>query len=505
MGTKEYIISRGVHCLVIWYLIISVNFIIFRVMPGDPRMALLDPGMTVEMRQAVVARFGLDRPLYEQYLMYIWNLFHGDFGDSFRMYRSVWEIVVSRRLSNTFILMGTSILLATIIGVLMGIISAWKYGTRTDVSSLVFFLVTYSIPIFWFGLLLLLAFARYGFGVREPWPIFAIVILCAVLLLIGAVYAARRYLTSKSRGDALLGIVCGFFFILVVYSIRNPWNIPFGGTISPDLVQEEWSIPWPLFVYAIAYVLLPLIGVVYAARRYLTSRSGGDALLGIICGFFFILISYGIRDSSWILLGGTKFLYAFTIACAVLLFNGVVIANRRYKTSKSGEVMLFGIVCGFFFILVMYSIIRAVFWSYVSDYLIHMAAPLLALTISYVGQFYLVMRDSVLDIFTEDYMLAAKAKGLSTSRILYRHAGRNAMLPMISLIALSVPAMVGGAIMTETVFSYFGIGKLTIDAIRTADLPILQCIFVLYTTMVVLSNFTADLLYAYLDPRIRYG
>ena len=101
-------------------------------------------------------------------------------------------------------------------------------------------------------------------------------------------------------------------------------------------------------------------------------------------------------------------------------------------------------------------------------------------------------------------MLAARAKGLSTRRILYRHAGRNAMLPMTTLIAFSMPYLVGGAIMTETVFSYFGIGKLTIDALREVDLPILQGIFLLYGTLVVLSNFIADMLYAYLDPRIRY-
>jgi len=384
MGTKEYVLSRAAHCLLIWYLIITVNFILFRIMPGDPRMALLEPGMTMEMRQAIVAKYGLDKPIYEQYLVYIWTLFHGDFGVSFRLTgQSVSGILFSRRLTNTFILMGTSIALSVLLGMLVGVISAWKYGTRTDISSLVFFLVTYSIPIFWLGLLLLLIFGRYGFGVREPWPIFAFAIACAVLLLIGTVYAARRYLSRRSREDALLGIVLGFLFILVVNSIRDPWSIPLGGTMTA-----------------------------------------------------------GVKHESMI--------------------------------------------------------------SYVSDYLIHMAAPLLALSLSFVGSFYLIMRDSVLDIFTEDYMLAARAKGLSVRRILYKHAARNAMLPMISIIAVSMTYLVGGAIMTETVFSYYGIGLLTIESLRAADYPILQGVFVLISTVVVISNFTADMLYLYLDPRIRY-
>ncbi|MFQ6123041.1 MAG: ABC transporter permease [Candidatus Heimdallarchaeota archaeon] len=382
MGTKEYILSRGAHGLLILYLMITVNFLLFRIMPGDPRMALLEPGMTPEMRAAIIAKFGLDKPLHEQYLIYIWNLFHGDWGESFRLPGSVLDILFSRRLTNTFILMGASIALSVVLGMFVGVISAWKFGTRTDTSSLVFFLVTYSIPIFWFGLLLLLAFGRYGFGVREPWSIFAFVIGCAVLLLFGAGYAARRYLASRSKGDAFFGIVLGFFFILVVYSIRNPWKIPIGGTVS---VEEH---------------------------------------------------------ESWL--------------------------------------------------------------PYIRDYLIHMAAPLLALTLSFIGSFYLIMRDSVLDIFTEDYMLAAKAKGLSTRRILYKHATRNAMLPMISIVAVSMVYLVGGAIMTETVFSYPGIGLLTIESLRNSDYPILQGIFVLVSTVVVLSNFVADLLYLYLDPRIRY-
>lgn len=497
MGTKEYILSRGAHCLLIWYLIITVNFIIFRIMPGDPRMALLEPGMTVETRQAIADRFGLNKPLYEQYLLYIWNLFHGDFGESFKFFQDVSDIIISRRLSNTFILMGSSILIATILGVLMGVISSWKYGTRTDVSSLIFFLVTYSIPIFWLGLILLLAFGRYGFGVRDPWPIFVFVIGCAAFLLIGVVYAARRYLTSRSRGDVLLGIVCSFFFVLVVYSIKNPWRIPFGGTISSDKVHESWGTPWSPFAYA-AYVALILIGIVYAARSYKTSRSRGVVLLVIVVSFAYI---FERMLEKWV----TPSLFIFTIVCMVLLLYGIIITARRYQISRSGEAALFGFVLVFFSILVLYSIIKAISWSYVTDYFIHMAAPLFALTISFVGQYYLVMRDSVLDIFTEDYMLAARAKGLSTRRILYRHAGRNAMLPMISLVAMSMPYLVGGAIMTETVFSYFGIGKLTIDALLGNDLPILQGIFVLYATMVVLSNFLADLLYAYLDPRVRYG
>jgi peptide/nickel transport system permease protein len=114
------------------------------------------------------------------------------------------------------------------------------------------------------------------------------------------------------------------------------------------------------------------------------------------------------------------------------------------------------------------------------------------------------MRDSILDVFTEDYMLTAKAKGLSDRKILFRHAMRNATLPMVSLIAVEVTYLFGGATMTETVFSWYGIGRLIYEAVVMADFPILQGIFVIMSVVVITANFCADIIYALLDPRIRY-
>jgi len=124
--------------------------------------------------------------------------------------------------------------------------------------------------------------------------------------------------------------------------------------------------------------------------------------------------------------------------------------------------------------------------------------------LSFVGFYFLIMRDSILDVFTEDYMLTAKAKGLSDRKILFRHAMRNATLPMVSLIAVEVTYLFGGATMTETVFSWYGIGRLIYEAVIMADYPILQGIFVVMAILVISANFCADVVYAFLDPRIRY-
>ncbi|MFW9805531.1 MAG: ABC transporter permease, partial [Candidatus Thorarchaeota archaeon] len=144
------------------------------------------------------------------------------------------------------------------------------------------------------------------------------------------------------------------------------------------------------------------------------------------------------------------------------------------------------------------------FLVYMADYLHHMTGPFIVLTLSFIGGFYLIMRDTVLDVFTQDYILAARAKGLKERTILYGHAMRNAMLPMVSVIAVNVPYLVSGAMMTEYVFSWSGLGLLTYHSVLSADYPVLQGIFLFLATITLVANFVADVLYLYLDPRIRY-
>jgi peptide/nickel transport system permease protein len=144
------------------------------------------------------------------------------------------------------------------------------------------------------------------------------------------------------------------------------------------------------------------------------------------------------------------------------------------------------------------------FFDYIRDYSHHMLGPWIVLTLSFIGGFYLIMRDSVLDVFTQDYILAAKAKGLKERTILYGHAMRNAMLPMVSVIAVNMPYLISGAMMTEYIFSWSGLGLLTYNSVLSVDYPVLQGIFLFLATITLIANFAADILYLWLDPRIRY-
>jgi peptide/nickel transport system permease protein len=144
-------------------------------------------------------------------------------------------------------------------------------------------------------------------------------------------------------------------------------------------------------------------------------------------------------------------------------------------------------------------------WEVVWDVARHLILPTLTLTLVVLGEYMLIMRSSVLDVFSEDYILTARAKGLSTFRIIRDHALRNAMLPMVTLIALNLGFTVSGAIQVESVYSWPGIGLLTVNAVADRDYPVLQGAFLLIAVSVVVANLVAELIYGWLDPRVSEG
>jgi peptide/nickel transport system permease protein len=138
------------------------------------------------------------------------------------------------------------------------------------------------------------------------------------------------------------------------------------------------------------------------------------------------------------------------------------------------------------------------------DYGWHLLLPATTLAISSFGSWYLLVRNSVVNVFTEDYIMTARAKGLDPKTILYGHALRNALLPTISVMALSIAWIWTGAVLTETVFSWFGMGRYFVMSVLNHDWPASEALFYLIALSVVIANFIADVLYAIVDPRVRY-
>ena len=137
------------------------------------------------------------------------------------------------------------------------------------------------------------------------------------------------------------------------------------------------------------------------------------------------------------------------------------------------------------------------------DFLDHLILPLTTVAIGLIGQYSILMRSSVIETLGEDYVTTARGKGLTSGKILRSHALPNALLPAVTLIAINLGYVIGGAITVEVVFNWPGLGTLTVQALEARDYPVLQGIFLLLAVSVVVANFAADLIYGRLDPRVR--
>jgi peptide/nickel transport system permease protein len=333
-------LSKKIEWAFLTILIVLVfNFFLFRVLPGDPsRAGLKDPRLTIESQNAVKARYGLDKPVINcfkslnppetgdclinpfqtQFFIYLGNLIQGKFGISYSTNQPV-ESMLLPRLGNTLILMVTGQLLSILFGIALGVLAAWKSHTKIDVSTVIISLITWALPTFWLGIILLIWGGRMG---------------------------------------------------------------------------------------------LPL--------------------------------------------------------------NGMWTAGANYN--NLGERLL--------------------------DLSRHLLMPTLTIVIVIIGEYVIIMRSTLLDVLSEDYILTAKAKGLTTFQILKDHAMQNAMLPMVTIIALNLGFTVAGTIQIETVFSYPGLGLLIFESVSKRDYPLLQGAFLLIAISVILANLLADLFYSYLDPRV---
>ncbi len=331
MDLRALVFRKTVYVIITLFAIISFNFFLFRIMPGDPTRVLLPRGGSQELRDEIMRRFYLDRPLWEQFVHYIRQVFTLDFGISSGQWKGA-EIAPAlvEPIINTVLLVGIGTALAIFLGVMLGRYAAWRRGTPADTIGMAFALTFYSMPTFLFALVILMVFA----GTLHWFP------------------------------------------------LKGPYGqLPFV-TRPPDYLEMTiWE----------------------------------------------------------------------------------KIVSRGY----------------------------------------HLFLPVVAFTIGVMAEFAIIMRNSLTDVLTEDYIVTARAKGLSNKAILKDHAMRNAMLPVVTVAAISVGWVLGGDIMVEIVFSYKGLGFIAWEAVNNRDFPVLQALFLIMAVAVLIANFVADLIYMYLDPRVK--
>jgi peptide/nickel transport system permease protein len=320
--SKRRLLKKIVYACITIFFVLVFNYFLFRVLPGDVvSMLSRSANATPQMIENIRVSYGLDLPWYEQFGIYLKDLFSGNLGNSFTYKKPVIDVIGGKILP-TIILLGMGEVFAIVIGILFGVISAWKRGKALDTGLLTTSLLLYSMPVFWFGLILVLIFS-------------------ATLQL-----------------------------------------LPTGGMVTPG-------------------------------------------------GLF--------SDS----------------------------------------------------------------WTRMADYAKHMIMPVICMSLGMVGEYAIMMRSTMIDVLQEDYITTAKAKGFDEYYILRKHALPNAMLPMITIIAINLSLIVGGAIQIETVFSWPGLGNLMYTALNNRDYPLLQGLFLLVTVSVIIANVLADLLYELVDPRVK--
>jgi ABC-type dipeptide/oligopeptide/nickel transport system permease component len=317
----DYVIRRIGFALFTIFVAITINFFLFRVLPGNVVSDLARvPHATPQLRHALTVEFGLDKPRWLQYLIYLRELVRGNMGVSFATQQPVSHLLLND-LKNTIPMVTIGTLGAIVVGIATGILSAWRRGSASDHVSTNLAIAFYAFPTQFLGLML--------------------------LILLGG--------------------------LLPTSGMENPYAGVFGSQSTIARVQD--------------------IGL-------------------------------------------------------------------------------------------------------------HLILPALTLLLTLYGEFTLIMRSSMLETLGEDYVLTARAKGLSDRRVIARHVVRNALLPIATLVALSIGWIVGGAILVEYIFSWPGIGQALWLAINQRDYPMLQGGFLVLAVSVVVLNLLADLAYFKLDPRI---
>ena len=323
----------------------------------------------------------------------------------------------------------------------------------------------------------------------------------------GARYLVRRFASAA----VTIFLIVLLNFVLFRAMPGSPERVLLGRLpgVTPEVIEatrRDWALDQPLF---------PNQFVAYVA-----STAGGDLGFSFAQGGRPVTDVLGQRLWPTLLLFGLGELVAIVLGLALGAYSGwkrggvvdhvgnaisLVLYSTPYFLLGMGLLILFATTLDWFPSFGMATSGRQYddVFEHLGDIAAHLVLPLATVALGLVGQYAILMRSSILDTLTEDYITTARAKGLPEGRVLRAHALPNALLPTVSLVAINLGYVVAGAITVEVVFNWPGLGTLTVEALAGRDYPVLQGVFLLLSVAVVLANLVADLAYGLLDPRVR--
>jgi peptide/nickel transport system permease protein len=493
-----------------FFVVLASSFIVYVMMAyaGDPLAFLIeiqDENQRRAVEQAVTENLNLDTPVVARYFLWLGDIFRGDFGISARTQLPVWD-ELSSRIPMTLKLVGAALLLSIVVGVVVGVVTAIRQYSGFDYLATFFTFVFFALPVFWVAVILKsVGGINFNDWLRDSAqfsPTFLVVagILAAIVVYSSAGGSPARKLAVAAVGTAALeGLLV---YISVTRWLRNPG---FG----------------PVVIGLLAVGIAMAVTAVMAGVRSTKARNSAltTAALGVL--LWFPLQSWLDDINIWKIFGmgvlavlvGVAVGYAWggydkglSARCAglvALLVSIVifvdrtmqswddysansVIRNRPIKTIGDREARLEGD-----------------FWLHTNDVFSHLVLPTMALMLISVATYTRYSRSSMLEVLNQDYIRTARSKGLTERTVIVRHGLRNAMIPLATVVAIDIGAVLGGAVITETVFEWNAMGRMFIDGLNNLDPNPVMAFFLVIAVLAVLFNLLADLVYVALDPRIR--
>lgn len=507
-----YIVRRFITAI---FIVMGSSFIVYLLVAnaGDPlefTIGIQNPVEREAIVRSVTASLNLDVHPVVRYFYWLGDVLRGDFGISARTRQSV-NSEIAGRLLMTLKLVTASTVLSIVLGIAIGIVTALKQYSGFDYVVTFFTFVFFSLPVFWVAVMLK-AFGAINFNdwLRDGAVLPTWTYVVGIVATAGIAYSVTG---GKPPRKALFAAITAVAtWAILVYVSRSGWmldpgfgpfvvallafGIAIGVTAIVAGLKNHKARNTALTTAAVFGVVLyfPLQAVFNAEAMNVWLLLGlgvaaiaVGAVIGIAWGGFDRGLSARTGGIVALLVGLVLFVDRTMRAWADYSSNSTI-RNRPIKTIGDREYRLQGD-----------------FWIHTNDTFSHLILPTMALMLISLATYTRYSRASMLEVLNMDYIRTARSKGLTERTVLLRHGFRNAMIPLATIVAFDIGGILGGAVITETVFEWNAMGRLFIQGVNNQDPNPVMAFFVIISMFAIMANLLADLAYAALDPRIRIG